>query len=82
MFMIILMYANAKSCVRVGNYKSELFCSNIAVWQGEDLSPLLFLLCLNDLLEFIAHTYNGLEDISDMSKILHRFDVSQGFFKQ
>ena len=65
--MIILMYANAKSCVGLGNLKSELFCSNIAVWQGEDLSPLLFSLCLNDLTEFIAHTYNGLEDISDMS---------------
>ena len=42
MFKIILMYANANSCVRVVHSKSELFCSYIAVQQGENLSPLLF----------------------------------------
>ena len=64
------LYADAKSCVRVSHLKPELFCSNIGVRQGENLSPLLFSLFLNDLTEFIAHVYNGLEDISDMSKIL------------
>ena len=43
MFKIIHnLYANAKYCVRVGHLKSELFCSNIGVGQGENLSPLLF----------------------------------------
>ena len=49
--------------------------------QGENLSPLLFSLFLNDLTEFIAHVYNGLEDISDMSKILLGNDEIEGFFK-
>ena len=77
--MIHNLYANAKSCVRVGHLKSELFCSNIGVRQGEYLSPLLFSLFLNDLTEFIAHAYNGLKDISDMSDILLRNDEIEVF---
>ena len=61
MFIIILMYAYAKSCVRVGQFNSELFCSNIGVREGENLLPLLFALCPNDLTESIAHAYNGLD---------------------
>ena len=54
------LYADANSCVRVSHLKSELFCSNIGVRQGKNLSPLLFSLFLNDLTKFIAHAYNGL----------------------
>ena len=61
MFKIIHnLYADANSCVRVSHLKSELFCSNIGVRQGKNLSPLLFSLFLNDLTKFIAHAYNGL----------------------
>ena len=43
MFKIIHnLYANAKSCVRIGNSKSMSFSSNIGVRQGENLSPVLF----------------------------------------
>ena len=52
--------ANAKSCVRIGNSKSTSFSSNIGVRQGENLSPVLFSLFLNDLTEFISHAYDGL----------------------
>ena len=70
MFKIIhSLYANAKSCVRVGHMKSESFVNNVGVYQGENLSPILFSLFLNDLSEFISHAYNGLEHISEMSKI-------------
>ena len=62
------LYANVKSCVRVGHLKSELFCSNVGLRQGEYLTPLLFSLFLNDLTEFIAHAYNGLVDIPDKKR--------------
>ena len=82
MFKIIHnLYANAKSCVWVGHLKSGLFCSNIGVRQGANLSLLLFSLFLNDLTEFIAHAYNGLEDISDMSKSLLGNDEIEVFLK-
>ena len=35
---------------------------------------------LNDLTEFIAHAYNGLKDISDMSKSLLGNDEIEVFF--
>ena len=71
MFKIIHnLYANAKSCVRIGNSKSTSFSSNIGVRQGENLSPVLFSIFLNDLSEFFPHAYNGLNDIAQMSNII------------
>ena len=82
MFKIIHnLYDNTKSCVRMGHLKSELFVSNIGVHQGESLSPILFSLFLNDLSVFIAHTYNGLVDISEMSRLLLWNDGIEVFFK-
>ena len=55
MFKIIHnLYANAKSCVRVGHLKSELSCSSIEVRKGEDLSLFLFTPFLSNFTEFIA----------------------------
>ena len=82
MFKIIHnLYANAKSCVRIGNSKSTSFSSNIGVRQGENLSPVLFSLFLNDLTEFISHAYDGLNAVSDMSKILLSNDEIEVYFK-
>ena len=82
MFKIIhSLYANAKSCVRMGHAKSESFVSNVGVRQGENLSPILFSIFLNDLSEFISHAYNGLNDVSEMSKILLSNDEIEVLFK-
>ena len=72
MFKIIHnLYDNAKSCVRVGHLKSEPFVSNtrIGVRQGEYLSPMWYSLFLNDLSEFIAHAYNGLVDVPEITRL-------------
>ena len=72
----------AKEEFTVCHLKSESFVSNIGVQQGENLSPIiLFSLFLNDLTEFIAHAYNGLDDISEMSKLLLGNDEIEVFFK-
>ena len=82
MFKIIhSLYANAKSAVRIGNLKSGSFSSNIGVRQGENLSPVLFSLFLNDLSEFISHAYNGLNNVSDMAHILLSNDEIEVYFK-
>ena len=71
MFKIIHnMYANAKSCVKLGHLKSATFSSNVGVRQGENLSPILFSIFLNDLTEFISHAYDGLTNVNDMAKNL------------
>ena len=46
------IYKNIKSCVLVNNSKTDFFISNIGVRQGENLSPLLINLFLNDLEDF------------------------------
>ena len=56
------MYDRAKSCILNGNYSQ--FCkANVGVRQGENLSPVLFSIFLNDLTEFLQNAYNGLEHI-------------------
>jgi len=42
------MFANAKSCVQLNNNNSTFFSCKSGVRQGENLSPLLFSLYLND----------------------------------
>ena len=82
MFRIIhSLYANAKSCVQIGNSTSACFSSNIGICQGENLSPILFSLFLNDLSEFISHAYDGLNDVSEMAHILLSNDEIEVYFK-
>ena len=47
------MYCKAKSCVKTRQGLSRYFSCNIGVRQGENLSPILFALFLNDLKEFL-----------------------------
>ena len=55
------MYANLKSCVINDNETSDFFKCNIGVRQGENLSPLLFALYLNDFEIFIKDRFNGVD---------------------
>ena len=48
------MYDNIKSCVSVNGVMSNFFESNIGVRQGENLSPFLFAVFLNDLESFLS----------------------------
>ena len=47
------MYAEIKSCILLNGVKSEYFNCEKGVRQGENLSPLLFSLYLNDLESFL-----------------------------
>ncbi len=70
------MYYNAKSCVKLNGQTSDLFNCNIGVRQGENLSPLLFAIYLNDLELFLSKHYKGLEDIkNDINNYLSDDDV-------
>lgn len=47
------MYKNIKSCIKINNAASAFFASDCGVRQGENLSPMLFALYLNDLESFL-----------------------------
>ena len=56
------MYQNIKSRIKHNGYLSSTFISEIGVRQGENLSPLLFSLFLNDLqTNMVAKGATGIE---------------------
>ena len=56
------IYQGIKSCVSLSSQNSNFFYSNAGLRQGENLSPLLFFLFLNDLENFmIAHGCDGVD---------------------
>ena len=59
------MYKNAKSQVSVKNALSDTFPCQVGVRQGENLSPLLFALFLNDFKIFLSDKYQGLKSMTD-----------------
>ena len=61
------MYQNVKSCVRKDGECSDFFNCSIGVRQGENLSPFLFSIFLNDLESFFDnHDVSSLQTIDDL----------------
>ena len=70
------LYENAKSCVKQGIKLSNLFSCNIGVRQGENLSPLLFAIYLNDFELFVSRKYDGLSFFNnEANRVLSDDDV-------
>lgn len=59
--LFTIFYENANTRVRVGYSLSEEFVCNVGVRQGENLSPLLFALYLNDFAKYMSQWYKGLQ---------------------
>jgi hypothetical protein len=65
--VIFNLYQNAKSCVKSnGNVLSSFFPCNIGVRKGENLSPLLFGIFLNDLESHMSKYYGGLSNLGKL----------------
>jgi hypothetical protein len=64
--VIFNLYLNAKSAVRQGDFISDFFPCNIGVRQGENLSPVLFSIFLNDFHSYIGMRSRGLLKFSSL----------------
>ena len=53
--IVYQMYQGLKSLILVNNKQSALFTCNIGIRQGENLSPVLFSLYLNDLEDYLSN---------------------------
>ena len=74
--VIYNLYEQAKSCVKKGGELSQFFTCNTGVRQGENLSPFLFAIYLNDFNSFLSKHYDGLPFITTaMSNELSDDDV-------
>jgi hypothetical protein len=63
--VIVNIYEDAKSCVVVNSgQRSDFFQSTVGVRQGENLSPLLFALFLNDLRKYLSNEMSGMNTVS------------------
>ena len=76
------LYYKAKSCVRSNNNDnfSTLFSSNVGVRQGENLSPVLFALYINDLKESLVSGLEGLKHVANLAEE-QNFDDFEVFVK-
>ena len=72
--VIYNLYQNAKSCVETSQGRSDLFSCNVGVRQGENLSPLLFAIFLNDFNEYMRDRFNGLTTLNNIHRA-HMYDI-------
>ena len=57
-----------EACVRVGNSYSSFFKCDVGVRQGDNLSPLLFTIFVNDFKAYLKNCYKGLSFLSNLLK--------------
>ena len=81
MKLIYNMYQDTKACIKLNNKLSNSFICNIGVRQGDNLSPLLFALFINDFESFLRPKYNGLSSLDSLFTDVTSNDELETFLK-
>ena len=71
--VIKYMYERAKSRVKLNNQISKHFHCSQGVRQGENLSPILFAVYLNDFQNTLSQKFSGLTKLNDV--LIEEFEV-------
>ena len=79
--VIYNLYHNAKSCVRSNGKMSDYFSCDVGVRQGENLSPLLFSIFLNDFELYISRHYDGLKTMAGDVNLFLSDEDTEHFLK-
>ena len=74
------IYLKAESCVAINGGQSECFPCYVGVRQGENLSPLMFSIYLDDLNSFLTNDCTGLNYINNIEDELLNNELTT-FFK-
>ena len=74
------IYESAKSCVKVGGEKSEFFKIHSGVRQGENLSPILFSLFLNDMKSYLSKDMEGLNSVINQCNLCDKNEIDSDVF--
>ena len=61
------MCSEVKSCIQTNGKLTKLFNCSLGISQGENLSPILFALVVNDLKEYLQGHFNGLTLLKGIS---------------
>ena len=69
------IYSKTKTCVITAKGTSNYFFSNVGVKQGENLSPILFSLFLNDLKSYLSPNIHGLSLPKNLAENLNFLDI-------
>lgn len=75
------LYEKAKSNIMTGEGMSEFFNCTMGVRQGENLSPLLFALFINDMSNYISKYYGGLNHVSTLANELLNDKMFDSYIK-
>lgn len=75
------LYKNAKSCIMINNVKSDYFNCSVGVRQGENLSPLLFALFINDMSDYLSKYYTGINNTADLATVFCKDHAYEAYFK-
>ena len=81
MKLIHNLYQNTKACIKLNNKISSSFNCNIGVRQGDNLSPLLFALFINDFEKELIPKYKGLSCLNNLFTQVFQDDELETFLK-
>ena len=76
---IFMLYNNAKSGLSMNGKVSEYFACSIGVRQGENMSPTLYALFVNDLKEYLQDKFKGLPFLTQLFKEILETDHENVF---